>query len=171
MIRSGGGPVTDTPTSAPAPPDRFLLGIVVGAVALIALGIGVVLALGGRPAPPPPDPGSPVGVVHAYVEALRAGDVERARTFLSQAALAELDRDRILFPRCYEASGVERRILIEPVEAEGDRALVRVTISTFSARTEPFSSSTYHNEVEVRLVREGGQWRIALPIEPFALVC
>jgi hypothetical protein len=163
--------VTDSPASAPAPPDRFLLGIVVGAVALIVLGIGVVLALGGRPTPPPPDPASPVGVVHAYVEALRAGDVERARALLSQAARAELDRDRVPFSRCYEPGGVERRILIEPVEMEAERASVRVTISTFAARTEPFSSSTYHREVEVRLVREGGQWRIAQPVEPFALVC
>ena len=54
-----------------------------------------------------------------------------------------------------------------PGEVTGDRASVKVTISTFTARSEPFSTSTYHQEVEVRLVRENGQWRIATPVEPF----
>jgi hypothetical protein len=160
--------VSDTAASAPAsPPDRFLLGIVVGALALIVVGIAVVLALGRGPAPPRPDPASPVGVVQSYVEALRDGDFERARGYLSQSARAELDRMRDSFPRFVDSSGVQRRYLIEPVELEAERATVRVTISTSSARTEPFSSSTYHREVEVRLVREGDQWRIAQPFEPY----
>ena len=159
--------MSDTSASAPAPPDRFLIGIVVGALALIAAGIAVVLVLGRGPAPPPPDPNSPVGVVQAYVEALRDGDVERARSYLSQSARAELDRSRDAFPRYYQSDSVQQRILIELVEIEGDHARVRVTISSFSARTEPFSSSAYHREVDVRLVREGGQWRIAQPVEPF----
>jgi hypothetical protein len=154
-------------SATPASPDRFLLAIVLGALALIVAGIAVVLALGRGPAEPPPDPASPVGVVQTYVEALRAGDVERARGQLSQAARAELDRERDAFPRHYEPAGIQQRVLIQPVEVEGDRALVKVTISSFSARSDPFSSSTYHREVDVRLVREAGQWRVAQPVEPY----
>jgi hypothetical protein len=160
--------VSDSPR--PAPPDRFLLAIVLGALALIAGGIAVVLLLGRAPAPPPPDPASPAGVVQGYVEALRAGEIDRARGYLSQSARAEIERNRDPFPRYYQPGGVERRILIETAEVTDDRALVKVTISTFAARTEPFSSSTYHREVDVLLVREGGQWRIAQPVEPFALL-
>jgi hypothetical protein len=154
-------------STGPAPPDRFLLAIVVGALALIVGGVALVLVLGRAPAPPRPDPASPAGVVQSYVEALRAGELDRARGLLSSSARAQLDRDRDSFPRYYTPSGVERRILIEPIEVADDRATVRVTISTFSARSEPFSSSTYHQEVEVRLVREEGQWRVSQPIEPY----
>src|SRR5438132_5897598 len=100
--------MSDSPSSAP-PPDRFLLAIVLGALALIAAGIAVVLVLGRGPAPPPPDPNSPVGVVQAYVEALRDGDVERARSYLSQSARAELDRSRDAFPRYYQSDSVQQR--------------------------------------------------------------
>jgi hypothetical protein len=158
--------VSDLPRAAPAPPDRFLLAIVLGALALIASAVAIVLVLGRTPASPP-DPASPAGVVQAYVEALRAGDFDRARGYLSQSARAEIDRNREPFPRYYQPGGIERRVLIETVEVAEDHALVKVTISAFAARTEPFSSSTYHQEVNVRLVREGGQWRIAQPIEPF----
>jgi hypothetical protein len=159
--------VSEPSAATPAPPDRFLLAIVLGALALIVAGLAVVLALGRGPVAPPPDPASPVGVVQSYVEALRAGDVDRARAYLSQSARAELDRQRDAFPRLYQPAGLEERVLMEPVEADADHAVVKVTISTFSARTDPFSSSTYHREVEVRLVREAGQWRIAQPAEPY----
>lgn len=155
-----------TPPAAVAAPDRFLVGIVLGAVLLIALGIAAVLLAGRAPAPPPADPASPVGVVQAYVEAVRAGETERSRTYLSQSAREQIDKQN--FPRPYHPGTVpERRIVIEPVEVGAERARVKVTVSSATARSEPFSTSTYHNEVDVRLVREDGQWRISTPIEPF----
>jgi hypothetical protein len=76
--------------------------------------------------------------------------------------------DKQNFPRPYRPATLpERRILIEPVEVGADHARVKVTVSSFSARSEPFSTGTYHNEVDVRLVRENGQWRISTPTEPF----
>jgi len=35
-----------------------------------------------------------------------------------------------------------------------------LTVSHFYARNEPFSTSTSHHDVIVRLVREYGEWRI-----------
>lgn len=147
-----------------APPDRFLVGIVVGAVLLIVGGIAAVLLAGRAPAAAV-DPASPVGVVQAYAEALRAGDTERARGYLSQSARDAIDRSGVPRPPYYQPP--ERRVLIEPVETTADRATVRVTISSFAARSEPFATSTYHQEVEVRLVRENGEWRISSPTEPY----
>src|SRR4051812_46781862 len=46
-------------SSPPAAPDRFLVGLVIGALALVVLGIAAVL-IGPPGAPPPPPPGSPV---------------------------------------------------------------------------------------------------------------
>jgi hypothetical protein len=152
--------------AAAASPDRFLVGIVLGAILLIALGILAVVLAGRAPAPAAADPASPAGVVQAYVEALRAGETDRARTYLSQSARDQLDKQGS--PRPYHpGSAPERRIVIDPVEVGADRARVKVTVSAFTTRTEPFSSSTYHNEIDVRLVRENGQWRISVPIEPF----
>jgi hypothetical protein len=154
------------PPSALAAPDRFLIGIVLGTVLLIALGIAAVMLAGRARAPAPVDPASPAGVVQAYVEALRNGETDRARSFLTQSARDGLDKQN--FPRPYHPpSAPERRVLIESVEVGADRARVKVTVSSFSARSEPFSTGTYHSEVEVRLVRENGQWRISTPTEPF----
>ena len=175
MAASQEAHLSDMTRPATEPPDRFLFAIVLGALALIALGIAAVLVTARAPAPPPPDPTSPVGVVTAYIGTLRAGDAERARSFLSQSAREALDRTRDQFPRYVDSPTSDRRVLIEPVEitapADGpERAIVKVTISTFSARSEPFSANTYHHEVEVRLVKENGQWRIAQPIDPYQLL-
>jgi hypothetical protein len=71
-------------TPVPLPVDRFLIAIAAGAVALIVVGI-IVAALGiGRGQTVTLDPRTPDGAVQSYVEALRAGDLERAYGLLSQ---------------------------------------------------------------------------------------
>lgn len=155
----------------PAAPDRFLIGIVAGAVILIVAGIAAVglASRTGRVAVA--DPASPVGVVQAYVEALRAGDPDRADEFLTRAAReAQARRSRDLPISHPSPSNVERRILIEPLRAGPDAAEVKVTISTFRADADPFSSGAYHSDVTVRLIREDGVWRITRPIETYEIL-
>jgi hypothetical protein len=103
------------------------------------------------------------------VEAARAGDTPTAREYLSRAARDELDRTRDGVKGAYVETVPDRqqRVLIEPLADGAERAEVKVTISTFSARSDPFSTSTWHREVVVRLVREGGAWRISQPSDPF----
>ena len=157
------------PPAAPPRTDRFLLGIIAGSALLIALAVGAVF-LAGRQAPrPPADPQSPVGVVQAYVEAIRSGDLARAHGHLSRAAQSSLPLStyRERFPRYVEPASSDQRVLIEPVVVEADRAEVKVTISRFSARSDPFSARTFHRDVTVRLVREDGAWRVDQPAEPY----
>ncbi len=157
-------------TSQPAAPgaDRFLLGIVVGAVLLIAAGIAAVF-LTGRTAPPVVDPASPVGVVQDYVAALRAGDADRAYAALSRAAQAAVSLDdyrrRVNRPSAPDPD--DQRVLVEPVAVGADTATVKVTISRFTARPDPFSAATSHQDTTVTLVREDGAWRISRPAEPY----
>src|SRR4051812_47271983 len=66
--------------------DRFLVGIVVGAVLLIVLGVVAVGVAARAPTAADVDPASPVGVVRDYVEAQRAGDADRSYGYLSRAA-------------------------------------------------------------------------------------
>ncbi|HEX2173007.1 MAG TPA: hypothetical protein VHL09_11245 [Dehalococcoidia bacterium] len=165
--------MSDTAAAPPATgPDRFLTGIVVGAILLIAVGVITVFAAGRAPRAAPPDPASPVGVVQSYVEALQAGDFDRAQTYLSRPAREAIAsnpvRERFTGPG--RPSDTERRVLFEPVRTEGDTTEVKVTISTFSANAEPFSARTFHREVSVTLVREDGAWRISQPAEPFTLL-
>ncbi len=151
-------------------PDRFLIAIVAGAVALILVGIGVVLVAGRGPGPAPPDPGSPVGVVQAYVEALRSDDSERAQSYLSRSAREALAQDRNVPRPPFRPSrpaNVEQRVLIEPIREGPDTAEVKVTISRFSAQATPFSTSTTHTELTINLVKEDGAWRISQPVEPY----
>ena len=161
-------PERAAPVVAPGA-DRFLLGIVAGAVLLIVLGIVAVFVAGRASPPPPPDPSSPVGVVQAYIEALRAGEPDRAYTFLSRSAQASmpLDEYRRPFSHAYRRPETEQRWLIEPVMAGADTAEVRVTLSRFSSSPQPFSATTYHRDETVRLVREDGTWRINQPVGPF----
>ena len=159
---------TDRPARAPGV-DRFLLGIVVGSIALVLVGIAAVVFVG-RPRPAQPfAPDSPAGVVQAYVEAIRAGDRDRALELMSRSARAEFQRDttRQRFPTPSGSEDSGRRIVIEPISESGDAAELKVTISRFATRSDPFSSGTYHRDMTVRLVREDGAWRINQPAEPY----
>lgn len=153
----------------PAPGrDRFLLGIVAGSVVLILLGIAAVF-VGGRPREGQRfDPATPGGVVQAYLEAVRAGDRERAYGYLSRSARADWDRDqtRTRLSPTSDSSRTGTRLVIDPRSESADAAEVKVTISRFSTSSEPFSSSTSHRDVTFRLVREDGAWRIDQPNEP-----
>jgi hypothetical protein len=150
--------------------DRFLIGIVVGAVALIVAGILAVVLVGRGGPSQAFDPSSPAGTVQAYVEAIRAGDRDRAYAMLSRAAQTDTRgqsfRDR--FPSPSDSRGRSNRVLIEPIGESGNAAEVRVTVSRFSARSDPFSTGAYHNETVVRLVREDGAWKIDRPIDPYS---
>jgi len=149
--------------------DRFLLGIVAGSVALVAIGIAAVFLVGRPRTTGTFDPASPAGIVQAYVEAFRAGDSERAYGLLSRSAQTSERRDqyRDRFPRYNESSDSGRRLVIEPVSEGADTAEVKVTISRFAARSDPFSAGTSHRDVTARLVREDGAWRISQPTEPY----
>ncbi|MFN8525518.1 MAG: hypothetical protein U0821_20660 [Chloroflexota bacterium] len=149
--------------------DKFLLGIVAGAVALVLVGI-LVVVFGARPASPA-DLNTPAGTTQAYVEAIAAGDAEKAWGLLSASARpsAGLTEYRRRFPSARVAEDSDRRVVLTLASETADSAEVRVTISRFSSRIDPFSRSTFHREETVRLVREDGAWRIRQPAEPYSL--
>ncbi|TAK23355.1 MAG: hypothetical protein EPO26_08930 [Chloroflexota bacterium] len=153
--------------SPAAAPDRFLLAIVVGAILVVVGSIAAVVLARAAPPDTSVNPDSPVGVTRAYIEAIRSGDSLRAREYLSPTARASIEKQPDAVPRYVESPDRRRRIIVEPVEQTSDRATVKVTISTFTARSDPFSSGTWHNEVTVRLIRENDSWRISQPAEPY----
>ena len=147
-------------------PDRFLLAIVAGTIVLVIASIVVVVLFGRDRTPSPQDPNSPAGVVQTYIEAVRSGEAERARSSLTREARAQAEaRDRQNTFRPTRDDNV--RIVVQTVSTTDTSAEVKVTISRFYARSDPFSSGTSHYDTTVRLVREDGVWRIAQPIEPY----
>jgi hypothetical protein len=152
--------------------DRFLIGIVAGAVLLVLAGVAAVFLAGRAPATPTADPDSPAGVVQAYVEAVRAASPDRAYALLSREAQAatSLDQYRRQLLRPYAPEDSDVRLLIEPATVGADTAEVKVTISRFAPRPEPFSAGTYHRTVTVQLAKEDGVWRIKQPTAPFAFL-
>ena len=158
-------PVQAAPPAAPAAPgagrDRFLLAIVAGTLVLVVVSVASVLMLG-RSRPSPADPNGPAGVVYGYIEAVRAGDTARARGYLASQARADFD-DRNRQSPIRPTPDDQVRIVVETTAATDTSAEVKVTISRFYARSDPFSSGTSHHDVTARLVKEDGAWKISVP--------
>jgi hypothetical protein len=166
------------PTPPPAPPaqapacaagaDRFLLAIVGGTLLLVLIGVVLVFIVGrGRPTPPA-DPNSPAGVVQAYIEAVRAGDANRARSYLTGAGRDEFDRQTRITP-LRPTADEHLRIVVDTTSVTDSAAEVKVTVSRFYTRSDPFSSGTSHRDITVRLVRDGGAWKLSQPPQPYEL--
>jgi hypothetical protein len=157
------------PSAPTSGPDRFLLAIVAGTVVLVAVAILAVFLFARDRTGAPADPNSPAGVVQAYIEAVRGGDIERSRTYLTREARAQAEaRDR---QSTYPQSRADNlRIVVETVSSTDSTAEVKVTLSRFYARSDPFSSGTSRYDLTVRLIREDGAWRMTQPIEPYSLL-
>lgn len=159
----------DPPAPAPAAgPDRFLLAIVAGTLLLVLVSITLVFALGRGRAAPPVDPSSPAGVTQAYIEAVRAGDTEKARSYLARQALDEFDRQTRISP-LRPTADEHLRIVVETTSVSDTAAEVRVTVSHFYTRSDPFSSGTSHRDIITRLVREDGVWKLSQPPQPYEI--
>ncbi len=156
-----------TPTAEPGR-DRFLIGIVVGTLLLIVVSVIVVFMLGRTRTAPPADTSTPAGVVQAYIEALRLGEVDRSRTYLTREARADAEaRDKTNTYRPTPQNNV--RIVVEQVSVSETRAEVKVTTSRFYASSDPFSSGSSHYDTTVNLVREDGAWKITQPFETYGI--
>jgi len=139
-----------------------LLAIVAGTLVLVVVSIAIVLVFGRSRPSPPADPNGPAGVVYGYIEAVRAGDAERARGYLARQARADFD-DRNRQNPIRATPDDQVRIVVETSTATDTSSEVKVTISRFYARSDPFSSGTSHHDVMVRLVKEDGAWKISVP--------
>lgn len=142
------------------------MAIVGGTVVLVLLSIVVVAVFGRSRTAPPADPNSPVGVAQAYVDAVRNGETERSRTYLTAEARAQASRSQT--PSYATTSDDNLRIVIDTISATDTTAEVRVTVTRFYPRSGPFSSSSSHRDVRLRMIREDGAWRITQPVDSYS---
>ncbi|MCC7370844.1 MAG: hypothetical protein IT306_20695 [Chloroflexi bacterium] len=164
------GQAASQPEAVRPGPDRFLVGIVVGAVLLIVAGLVVGVLLRTPRTAPPADPASVAGVVQAHIEAVRTNDTEKARSYLTREARAQAEARERQNPTTYRPTYDNSvRIIVEATEQTETTAEARITVSRFYARSDPFSSSTSHRTYTVKLIREDGQWRLTQPVDSYML--
>lgn len=140
----------DAPAPAPAPTSNRVLIVIlclIGALVVVAL---VVVFTRGAPAPL--DESTPEGVVQRYSAAVIEGDEATAITYLVPA----LGDDCVPYET---GSEQDFRVTHVTTTQRDDTADVRVLIAT-TYDGGPFGSSTYEEEGEFDLVREGDGWLI-----------
>lgn len=146
--------------------DRFTWGIVAGAAALVVAGLVSAALLTHRPAPP--NFGQPEGVVQAYVQALDDDHPERAWDLLAAKVQADVPRDEFIRRATTSVGyGNHGSVTITGTEIDGDVAVVHLDRSYGSGRTGLFGGPPAAQHITVRLERENGVWRIAVPPDPY----
>jgi hypothetical protein len=148
--------------------DRFTAAIVAGVLVLVVVGVAVAVLLRGQEVKP--DLGTPGGVAMAYELALQRGDAEQAWDLLATSAKANASREEFLLRAGGRRSVEDRsRLSIDAEEVTGETARVELT-RTYPGSGGPFGlGGSYSQRMTVRLVREGGSWRITVPSEPYLL--
>ncbi|MBN1484763.1 MAG: DUF4878 domain-containing protein [Chloroflexia bacterium] len=153
--------------------DRFLIGIVVGILLLVAVALAVALL---RPEPSYQAEDTPEGVAHNYLFALTQGDYERAYGYLSPALagyppsaaafIQDVNSQRWPF-RELEAGSTS--LAVESSRVQGDRATVTVRVTYFE-EGDLLRSSQRTDYPALELRREEGGWKI-YDADRFFLFC
>jgi hypothetical protein len=143
--------------------QRGLLAIVGGLIVVLVASVLVVILVGDRPPREYPS-GSPESALQAYLAAWDEGDLTAAYAAFSRAATANVPfaeyRPQAADYRTWNmgSDGPTRRIFIDDVEINGDRATISVTIE----ETWVYGLNTSRNSYgrEIPMVFEDDAWRI-----------
>jgi hypothetical protein len=136
---------------------RPLVAVAVAVVPLVATAILAVLLLNSRTATYAPD--SPEGIHQRFLAAFRTGDHETASALFSTRVQSEMSLSAYV-DECTSRSDSKAnvRVWIDRTERDGTRATLHLTLERTCAAG--LRSSRYRHTDEVRLVLEGGSWRV-----------
>lgn len=127
-----------------------VLATLLGAVVVLAVAAGLVVANREAPAL---DPTSPEGVVQAYLEAVIDGDVDGAFALLSPTAGCDIsDVGTAYLPESV-------RVVVLQTDVDGDEAVVRVEV-TENPGNGLFEGSGFKHDERISLRRTGGTWQV-----------
>ena len=127
-----------------------VLSVFIGAVVLLAVVTGVVVA---RRAAPALDPHTPEGVVQQYLQAVVAGDYRVAANLISPSAGCDISD----VASAYNPGTA--RIVLNHTAVDGDQAVVTVDVTEGSGEG-PFESTGYSHTERITVARGGGVWKI-----------
>ncbi|OGN73693.1 MAG: hypothetical protein A2X25_15145 [Chloroflexi bacterium GWB2_49_20] len=143
--------------------DRFLIGILIFIVILVAVALGLFFIRQGTQTYGPED--SPAGVVRNYAIAVQNMDFERAYTYLADKdAKPSYDNFRMAYlNRQLDTSNAAIQIGTTSSLSDSE-AIVGVTIVYSSS--DPFSSP-WSDTQNASLVKQGGVWKLTSMPNPY----
>ena len=152
--------------------DRSLLAIAGGIVATVVIAVLIVVVLGDRP-PPAFPAGTPEAALQGYVAAWEDEDLEAAYAYFSTSVKGTVPFDQ--YRQAARDQGTfsggapqQRRVTIDKVELDGERAEVYLSIEYSFEGGLPFGGG-YRDTRTIHLVKEANDWKIdeaLLGLEP-----
>lgn len=143
--------------------DRFLLGILVFIVLLVAVALGLFLFRQGDQTYGPED--NPKGVVRNYTLAVQNMDIERAYTYLAEG---EMKPSFVTFRTAFlnrQLDASNTSVQIGNVRSlSSNEALVDITI--VYASSDPFSRP-WSNVQNATLEKQDGKWKLTFMPNPY----
>lgn len=145
---------------------RSLALIGAGIAALVVAAVAVVLLAGDRRAEVFPAD-TPQGTFQRYLAAFEEGDVEAAYAFLSsrvqeRVSFDDYERQFDDYSLGYPDGGPVRQVLFNQATGGDDRTTLHLTIDELYG--EGLSTSRNSYGIQVRMVREAGEWRVDEPL-------
>lgn len=141
--------------------DRFLTGILIGIVVLVAVALAVFFARQDTQTYQPED--TPEGVVHNYLLAALNKDYEKAYGYLADLDYKPSYED---FRRAFLSGSLnpnDTTVEVGASEISGEDAVVEV--AWIYGVSDPFSTNVYRNMGKAILIRQNGAWKISnLPL-------
>ena len=143
--------------------NRSLIYVAVAIVVLAATTVAVVLLAGDRESARF-DADSPETALQRYLVAYEEGDLETAHAYFSADVRQRMDLDA--YRRAVDSWGIgsepDRSVLFDRSSGSGDRVELHLIVEQFAG--DGLSGETYRSPRDIRLVREGGEWRIDEPL-------
>jgi hypothetical protein len=136
--------------------DRFLMGILIGILALVVVALALFFVRRGSQTYRPDT--APEAAVYNYVLAVNERDYQKAYTYLAEGASKPAYEDfrRSFFNGMVSPNSVG--VSVGRAEVNGDEATVQLNLTYPTG--DPFSSS-YTNTDRALLLRQNGQWKIS----------
>jgi hypothetical protein len=141
--------------------DKYLIGIIVGIVLLVAVTMIIVLT---RPKAEYLTDESPEAIVHNYLLAIKEADHDRAYGYIS-SEIDDYPEDLEVFIEVVEdeswsfgGSG-DSVVQVLSSSIRGDKTIVKVLETSYSSGGL-FDSSQYDRNFEMKLHMENGRWKL-----------
>jgi hypothetical protein len=137
--------------------DKFLIGIIIGIVALVVAAVIIVLSRAQTEIYIADD--SPAGVVHNYFLAVQQEDYDKAYGYLSDAMKNKPDLDDFIL-NVDNLNNQEASLQLNETKITADRAQVKIAVTTYSGGAV-FERNSYTNRDTVHLRQNAaGNWQI-----------
>lgn len=143
--------------------DRFLIGILIFIVLLVAIALGLFYTRQGAETYGPDD--SPAGVIRNYVIAVQNMDFERAYGYLAEKeAKPGYDNFRKAFLN-YELDTSTASVQIGSTRNIGDNDAV-VDVTLVYSSSDPFSNS-WSDTQKASVIKQEGSWKLVIMPYPY----